>query len=140
MKKSRIRLIVILLSIILLVAILALVLAPPSASFEKNKGVSNISTVTTDKEYSIKVELPDVKEEDIQVTLKDDTLIIKAEKKKEKEEKNESVFQVESFYGSFQYLLHLPEDIDQHNFKTFFKNTTLTISLPRKTIKGEETK
>src|SRR5690349_12774692 len=55
----------------------------------------------TDKEYLIKANLPEVRREDVKVTLDNGAITISGERKREKEEKGESEIRMESFYGTF---------------------------------------
>jgi HSP20 family protein len=86
----------------------------------------------TDKAYTIAVEVPGVDENDVQVEIANDTLIIRGEKKQEKEEKDKNYYRMERSYGSFQRVLSLPEDADQEGVSANFKNGVLKVSMPRK--------
>ncbi|HEX2494738.1 MAG TPA: Hsp20 family protein, partial [Steroidobacter sp.] len=55
----------------------------------------------TEKEYLIKTELPEVKKEDVKITVEDDVITLRGERKHEKEQKDENEIRVESFYGAF---------------------------------------
>ncbi|MGV8073791.1 MAG: Hsp20/alpha crystallin family protein [Syntrophobacteraceae bacterium] len=85
-----------------------------------------------DKEYTICVELPGVDEKDVQLELSEDTLVIKGEKKQEKEEKEKNFYRMERSYGSFQRVLSLPEDAEHEGIGAAYKNGILTITIPRK--------
>ncbi len=85
-----------------------------------------------EKEYTVSVELPGVDEKDIQLELSDDTLVIKGEKKHEKEEKEKNYYRMERSYGSFQRVLSLPEDAEQEGIDAVYKQGVLTITIPRK--------
>jgi HSP20 family protein len=65
-----------------------------------------------EKEYVIKAELPEVKKEDIKLTVHDDVLTITGERKYEKEEKGKKYHRVERAYGNFMRSFTLPEDAD----------------------------
>ena len=54
-----------------------------------------------DKEYLIKTELPEIKKEEIEVTVENGVLVISGERKLEKEEKGRKYHRVERAYGSF---------------------------------------
>lgn len=84
--------------------------------------------------HSITVEVPGVDEKDVKVEVADNTMIIKGEKKQEKEEKDKNYYRVERSYGSFQRVLSLPEDASQDDIKATFKNGILTIKMPRKSL------
>ena len=63
--------------------------------------VPSVDVSETDGEYQIKAEIPDVKKEDMKVTLEDGVLTIQGERKQEKEEKGKKYHRVERSYGSF---------------------------------------
>jgi HSP20 family protein len=87
----------------------------------------------TDKEFKVTVELPGVKEEDVDVTLQDDMLTIRGEKKSETEQggEKENFHYVERSYGSFQRSLRLPVVVKPDEVKARFRDGVLTISLPK---------
>lgn len=85
-----------------------------------------------EKDYTISVELPGVDEKDVQLELSDDTLVIKGEKKQEKEEKDKNYYRMERAYGSFQRVLSLPEDAEQDGIAASYKHGILTVVIPRK--------
>jgi len=62
-----------------------------------------------DKEYLIKLELPEVKKEDVKVTVENGLLTMSGERKFEKEEKNKKYHRVERAYGSFMRSFTLPD-------------------------------
>ncbi|MBX9621128.1 MAG: Hsp20/alpha crystallin family protein [Alphaproteobacteria bacterium] len=93
-----------------------------------------------DHDYMIKLEIPGVGEDNVQIEISDNMLTVKGEKKLENEEKRRDFYRIERSYGSFQRVFSLPEDADQSNIKASFKNGILSISLPRKIIKKEEPK
>ena len=62
-----------------------------------------------EKEYLIKAELPEVKKEDVKVTVENGVLTMTGERKFEKEEKNKKYHRVERSYGSFMRSFSLPE-------------------------------
>jgi HSP20 family protein len=85
-----------------------------------------------EKEYTISVELPGVDEKDVQLELMEDTLVIKGEKKHEKEEKEKNYYRMERSYGSFQRVLSLPEDADREGIGAAYRSGILKITVPRK--------
>lgn len=86
----------------------------------------------TVKQYRITLEIPGVEEKDIQLTLEDDVLWIRGEKRQEQEHKEAHYHCVERSYGSFQRVLNLPEDADQEAIKATFKNGVLTIIIDKR--------
>lgn len=85
----------------------------------------------TDGEYQIKAEIPDVKKEDVKVTLEDGVLTIQGERKQEKEEKGKKYHRVERSYGSFVRSFNLPDLIDEEKVKAEFKDGVLNLHLPK---------
>ncbi|NGZ96540.1 MAG: heat-shock protein Hsp20 [Nitrospira sp. WS110] len=85
----------------------------------------------TDGEYQIKAEIPDVKKEDVKVTLEDGVLTIQGERKHEKEEKGKKYHRIERSYGSFVRTFSLPDVIDEEKVKAEFKEGVLNLTLPK---------
>ncbi len=90
-----------------------------------------IEVYETDKEVVVKAELPGIKKEDVEVTIKDNTLHIKGEKKEEREEKTETVHIVERAYGKFERTISLPKDVKLEDIKAEYKDGVLEIKLPK---------
>jgi HSP20 family protein len=85
----------------------------------------------TDKEIKVTAELPGVDEKDVEITLTDDLLTIKGEKKVEEERKDDSYHMVERSYGSFARSLRLPFSVDQDKVEARFEKGVLTVRLPK---------
>ena len=90
---------------------------------------ANISE--TEKEYIIKAELPEVKKEDVSLTVQDGVITIKGERRYEKQDDSEKQHRVESFYGSFSRSFSLPADVDESAIKAESKDGVLTVHLPK---------
>lgn len=90
-----------------------------------------VDVVETDKEYLIKAELPEVKKEEVKVTVQDDVLTISGERTREKEEKGKKFHRIERAYGSFSRSFTLPEDADPANVTADFKNGVLSVHLAK---------
>lgn len=86
----------------------------------------------TDTQYRITLEVPGVDEKDIQLTLDDDVLWIRGEKRQEQERQEGQYHRIERSYGSFQRALNLPEDANQDAIKATFKNGVLAITIDRR--------
>ncbi len=84
-----------------------------------------------EKEYVIKAELPEIKKEDVKVTVESDVLTIAGERKFEKEEKGKKYHRVERSYGSFARSFTLPEDADGTKVSAEYKDGVLRIHLPK---------
>src|SRR5215813_3044093 len=84
-----------------------------------------------EKAYKISAELPGIDAKDIDVSIAGDTLVLKGEKRQEKEEKGKNYHFSERSYGSFQRSFQLPLSIDRDKVAADFSNGVLTISLPK---------
>ncbi len=91
----------------------------------------------TDNEIVVKAELPGVKKENIEVSIKDNVLQIKGEKKEEREEKTEALHRVERVYGKFERVLTLPAEVKAEQVKAEFKDGVLEIRLPKAEVSKE---
>lgn len=88
-----------------------------------------------DKEYLIKAELPEVKKEDVKVTVENGVVSIRGERKFEKEEKGKKFHRVERSYGSFQRSFSLPEDADPAKVTAECKDGLLQVRLGKSEAK-----
>lgn len=88
----------------------------------------------SDKEYSVSIEIPGVDQKDIKLEILDNSLIVRGEKKQEKEEKEKNFYRMERSYGAFQRILALPDDANQDEVQATFKNGVLTVSMPKKPL------
>ena len=84
-----------------------------------------------DKEYLIKVELPEVRKEDVKVTVEGGTLTIAGERKAEKEEKGRRFHRVERYHGRFERSFTLPDDAASDRVKAEFKDGVLQVHLAK---------
>jgi HSP20 family protein len=84
-----------------------------------------------DKEYTVKVELPGVRKEDVKVTVEDDVLTISGERKIEKEEKGRRYHRVERSYGAFERSFTLPDDALADKIHADFKDGVLQVHIPK---------
>jgi HSP20 family protein len=83
------------------------------------------------KEYLVKAELPEIKKEDVKVSVENGELSISGERKFEKEEKGKKYHRIERSYGSFLRSFTLPETTDATKVNAEFKDGVLTIHLPK---------
>lgn len=84
-----------------------------------------------DKEYLIKVELPEVNKDDVKVTVEGGTLTISGERKAEKEEKGRKFHRIERYYGRFERSFTIPDDAEPDNVKAEFKDGVLRVHLAK---------
>ena len=91
-----------------------------------------------DKKDSIlvKAELPGIDKKDVKISLSENILTIRGERKEEKEIKKEDYYCCERAFGTYSRTIALPVEVDKTKAKATFKNGILEITLP----KIEETK
>jgi HSP20 family protein len=90
---------------------------------------ANISE--TKKEYLIKAELPEMKKEDVNITLQNGVITIAGERKHVKEDQDESSLRIESFYGRFSRSFALPDGIDSAAIRAESKDGILSVHIPK---------
>ena len=84
-----------------------------------------------DKEYLIKADLPEVKKEDVKITVQDGVLAISGERKYEKEEKGKKYHRVERAFGRFERSFSVPEDAEEDKVSAEYKDGVLKVHLPK---------
>jgi HSP20 family protein len=85
----------------------------------------------TEGEYLIKAELPEVRKEDVKVTVENGVLTLQGERRQEKDEKGKRFHRVERSYGSFVRSFSLPESVDDGAVKAEYKDGVLNLHLPK---------
>lgn len=104
----------------------------PSRGFETlRKFTPSIDVSETAKQVNIKAELPGMEADDIDLEVRDEMVLIRGEKKSEREEKDEQFYRLERSYGSFHRSIPLPAEINVDKAKANFKNGVLSIKLPK---------
>jgi HSP20 family protein len=83
------------------------------------------------KAYKIEAELPGVEEEDVSVEVEGHTLILRGEKRQEREEEDAGYHCVERSYGTVQRVLSLPEDADPDHIEAKFRHGVLRLRVPK---------
>jgi HSP20 family protein len=81
--------------------------------------------------YKISAEVPGIDAKDIDISVSGDTLVLKGEKRQEKEERNKNYHFSERSYGSFQRAFQLPPSVDRNKVSAEFSKGVLTITLPK---------
>jgi len=79
----------------------------------------------------IKAEIPGLSKEDISVQVTDSTLMIKGEKKREEEVKEDDYYRCERSFGSFTRAVALPCEVKADQVKATFKNGVLEVRMPK---------
>ena len=84
-----------------------------------------------DHEYLFKADLPEMRKEDVKVTVESGILFIVGERKAEKEEKKKKFHRIERAFGRFERTFTLPENADATKIVADFKDGVLKIHLPK---------
>ena len=94
-------------------------------------GEAKSDVVETDKAIEVAIELPGMEMKDIEVTVNDDMLTVKGEKKIERKEEKKGYYLSERSYSAIYRTIPLPPGVDGEKAQAFFKNGVLTIKLPQ---------
>ena len=86
----------------------------------------------TKESFLVTAELPGMKQEDINITIVDNTLTLKGERRREKEVRDGDYTRIERAYGTFQRSLGLPSVVDAAKVRAKYKDGVLEIELPKK--------
>jgi HSP20 family protein len=85
----------------------------------------------TDEALEVKASLPGVKPEDVEITVVNDVLTVKASHQEKTEEKKRDFYRRELRYGSLHRSLSLPVGVDAERATASFENGLLTLTLPK---------
>ncbi len=100
--------------------------------WESIEWIPAVDVSETDDAIIVKVDVPGVNPEDMEISLIDNVLVIKGEKKKEEEEKKENYYRMERYYGSFMRSIQLPCEVDEDKIEASYKDGVLKVVLPKK--------
>ena len=87
---------------------------------------------TADKDVVVKVDLPDMKREDIKVTFENNVLSIEGERKLVADASREQYHRMERGYGAFRRTFTLPATVDAARVEANYQDGLLTVKLPRR--------
>ena len=90
-----------------------------------------IDVVVEKDNVIVKADLPGLTKDDVTVTLQDNYLTIRGEKKHETEQKESDYFLSERVYGSFTRTVELPTTVDAKKIEARFKDGVLHVTLPK---------
>ena len=88
----------------------------------------------------VKADMPGVKKEDVDVSLSDDMITIRGERKKEEKVEKKDYFRVERAYGSFTRSFRLPADVLTDKAEAKFDRGVLEIRIPKMEESRSKTK
>ena len=92
----------------------------------------SVDIFETENELILKADLPEVKLEDIEVRVENQTLSLKGERKFEKDESSRGYHRIERNYGTFVRSFTVPTTVDAEKVAAEYKEGVLTVRLPKK--------
>jgi HSP20 family protein len=104
----------------------------PMAVMAGKSWAPRVDVSETDKEFVVRADLPGVDPKDVEVTVADGALILKGEKKEEKEEKAKNFHKIERFVGEFYREVPLPVGADPDRVAATTAKGVVTVTLPKK--------
>ena len=93
--------------------------------------VPTIDLVETEGEFEMKVDLPGLKPEEVNVEVRDGNLWVSGKREEEKEEKGKTYHRVERRHGEFRRMVSLPTSIDEEKIEAKFEDGVLKITVPK---------
>jgi len=97
----------------------------------KKPAAPKIDVTETDNEIQVTAEMPGIDQNDVEVLLEDQRLIIRGEKKEEREDRDRNYHVRERMHGAFSRSLPLPFSPDPNQVKAEFRNGVMTIVIPK---------
>jgi HSP20 family protein len=102
--------------------------------------VPEVEMFTKDNQLMIRADVPGLKKEDLTIEITKESLVLKGERKHEKEQKHEGVYRTERYYGSFYRSLPLPEGVEIENAKAVVHDGVLEITVPMEKVEAKTKK
>lgn len=91
-----------------------------------------VDIIEDDHEYLFKADLPEMRKDDVKVTIENGILYISGERRTEKEEKKRKFHRLERFFGTFERTFTVPEDADTTKIVADFHDGVLQVHLPKR--------
>jgi len=95
------------------------------------KIIPNIEISETDKTIEVSAEMPGLERKEVEISIEDDTLTIRGEKKVEEGQKDKNVQLSERSYGVFYRVLQLPPGVDPSSIQATMSNGILKVTIPK---------
>lgn len=91
-----------------------------------------VDILETENELILKADLPEVKQEQIDIRVEDGTLTLRGERKFEAAQNEKGYHRIERSYGAFSRSFTLPDTVNPEGVRASFKDGVLTVNLPKK--------
>jgi HSP20 family protein len=104
---------------------------PSGAGNGVRRWLPAMDLVETKDDFVLRVDLPGLSEEDVNIELEDNVLTVSGERKTEREERKEGYYRVERASGAFSRSLTLPEGVNADAVKASFDRGVLEVRIPK---------
>ncbi len=94
--------------------------------------IPQVDVFETPTSIVLKADLPEVKKADVDISIQNNTLTLKGERKMEPESKERQVYRLERSYGTFSRSFSLPPTVDTERVEAEFADGVLTLTLPKR--------
>lgn len=91
----------------------------------------SVDVFEDDDKFTLRAEVPGMSDKDIQISVQDNTISIRGEKKEEKEEKDIHYHKLERVYGNFCRSFQLPANVEEEKISAHYKDGILEVMLPK---------
>ena len=105
---------------------------PPEETMPLTAWTPPCDIYETEKEIVLKTELPEIKREDVHITIENNVLTLRGERKFEATTDRDNYHRVERHYGEFMRNFTLPTFVDPNKVHADFKEGVLTLTLPKR--------
>lgn len=85
----------------------------------------------TDDHYRMRVDLPGISKDDVSVTVEDNRLTVRGERRDESRTEKENVVRMERTFGTFYRSLRLPKSVNESKIKATFTDGVLSVEIPK---------
>jgi HSP20 family protein len=106
---------------------------PPDGPGQAGKPVwaPRVDIEEDDKQYVVRADLPGVDPKDVELSVVENTLVLRGEKKEEREEKGKNYHRIERMVGQFYREIPLPQGTEVDKVKATAANGVLTVTIPK---------
>lgn len=93
--------------------------------------IPSVEVIEKEETILVKAEIPGLDPEDIEVSVENNNLILRGEKKREQKDEKENYVHMECSYGMFNRVIPLRSNVDKDKVTASYKNGVLSVSLPK---------
>jgi HSP20 family protein len=87
--------------------------------------------VETDEDFQLRLDVPGMSKEDIDINLQNNTLTVSGERTSERTDEGEDYVRVERAFGNFHRTFTLPDAVDHENIEATYEDGVLSINVPK---------